>query len=82
MPAEVSSLVDDDVSWVEAAESIVRDRITAAHIDRVRMLLRPLEMQLPVRSLRDADAAEVAAGLLLVGYAVRLRPEPLAVSPN
>jgi hypothetical protein len=97
VPAEVSSLVDDDVSWVEAAESIARDRVTAAHVDRVRMLLRPLEMQLPVRSLqraskglmadvqrvrRDADAAEVAAGLLLVGYAVGLRPEPLGLSQN
>jgi len=63
----------------------------------VRTLLRPLDTQLPVRSLqraskalaadvhrvrRDGDAAEVAAGLLLVGYAVRLRPEPLPVSPN
>ncbi len=97
VPAKVSSLVDDDVRWVEAAESIVRERVTQAHVDRVRTLLRPLETQLPVRSLqraskalaadaqrvrRDADAAEVAAGLLLVGYAVRLRPEPLAVSPN
>ena len=52
---------------------------------------------LPVRSLpraskalatdahrvrRDVQAAEVAAGLLLVGYAVRLRPDTLVPSPN
>ena len=85
------------MSWVEAAESIVRDRVTPAHVDRVRTLLRPLETQLPVRSLqrasralatdvhrvrRDADAAGAAAGLLLLGYAMTLGPQTLGLSPN
>jgi hypothetical protein len=97
VPVTVPSLVDDDVSWVKAAEPIARDRVTPAHVDRVRMLLQPFATQLPIRSLpraskslaadvervrRRTDAAEVAAGLLLVGYAVRLQPETLALSPN
>jgi hypothetical protein len=97
VPASVPLLVDDDLSWLKTAESIARDRVTQAHVDRVRMLLQPFATQLPIRSLprasrvlaadvervrRAAGAAEAAAGLLLVGYAVRLQPETLALSPN